>query len=62
MTGNRAFIAVAGLLFGLLFLVHVARIFFEGAGPLHDPFFVGATLIAFAATIWAVVLLTKRAN
>ena len=60
MTGGRAFIAVAALLFTLLVVIHVARIAYEGTGPLHDPFFVGATLVAFAAAIWAAWLLTRR--
>jgi hypothetical protein len=60
MTGSRAFIAVAGLLFTLLVVIHVARVVYEGTGPLHDPFFVGATIVAFVAAIWAVVLLARR--
>lgn len=64
MPGQRAFIAAAGLIFAAIFAVHVARIIFEGPGPLHDPSFIGATLVALAAAIWSIVLLLKnrRAN
>jgi hypothetical protein len=57
MKGQRAYIATAGLIFAAIFLIHVARIAFEGSGPLHDPFFVGATIVALAAAIWSVVLM-----
>jgi hypothetical protein len=59
MAGSRAFVAISGLIFALLFAVHVARVAFEGAGPLHDPFFVGVTLVALAAAIWSALLLLK---
>jgi hypothetical protein len=55
----RAFVAISGLIFALLFTIHVARIAFEGSGPLHDPFFVGVTLVALAAAIWSAFLLLK---
>jgi len=57
--GSRPFIATAGGIFGLIFIIHVARIAFEGTGALYDTFFIGATVVALAAAIWAVVLLRK---
>ncbi len=59
MRSQRIFIAVAGLLFAALFAVHVARIVFEGPTPLHDPFFVGITLIALGVAGWSAFLLVK---
>jgi hypothetical protein len=59
MRGQRAFIASAGVVFAALFVIHVARIVVEGAGPMHDPFFLGATLVALAAAIWAAALLLR---
>ena len=60
MQGQRAFTTVAGLLFASLFVVHVLRILSEGTGPLHNPFFVGITLIALGLAIWSAVLLFRR--
>ena len=60
MRGQRAYITTAGLIFAAIFVIHVARIAFEGWSPLHDPFFVCATIVALAAAIWSFVLL-KRA-
>jgi hypothetical protein len=57
--GQRAYIATAGTIFAAIFIIHVARIAFEGSGPLRDPFFVGATIVALAAAIWSVVLLRR---
>jgi hypothetical protein len=60
MQGQRAFTAVTGLIFASLFVIHVLRILFEGTGPLHDPFFVGITLVALGAAIWSAILLLRR--
>jgi hypothetical protein len=62
MRGQRAFIAAAGLVFAALAVIHMARIVFEGSGPLHDPFFVGATLIALAGALWAALLLLRASR
>ena len=59
MGGQKAYIAAAGLVFTALVVIHLARIAFEGSGPLHDPFFVGSTLIALAAALWAAILLVR---
>ncbi len=59
MQGQRAYIAIAGLIFAAIFLIHVARIAIEGSGPLRDPFFTGATIVALAAAIWSFVLLKR---
>jgi hypothetical protein len=58
--GQRAYVATAGLIFAAMFVVHVARIASEGSGPLRDPFFVGATIVALAAAVWSAVLLGRR--
>ena len=59
MRGQKAFIAAAGLIFAALVAIHVARIAFEGSGPVHNPFFAATTLIALAGAIWAAVLLLR---
>lgn len=62
MQGQRAFTAVAGLLFASLVVIHVARIVFEGTGPLRNPFFIGITLIALGLASWSAILLFRRSS
>lgn len=50
---------VAGLIFAAIFVIHGARIAFEGPGALHDPFFVSSTIVALGAAIWSFVLLKR---
>ena len=59
MTSARAFIAVAGLIFGLIIAAHVARVAVEGAGLLREPGFVVTSLIALGLAIWSVWLLRQ---
>ena len=59
MTGSRAFIAIAGLLFAAIFLAHIARLFAEGTGAMSDPIFVATSVISLAAATWSAILLLK---
>jgi hypothetical protein len=56
----RAFTAIAGILFGLLFVVHIARLVAEGAGPLHNPLFILVSIVSLVLSIWAFVLLFRQ--
>ncbi len=49
----KAYIIASGTVFGLLALVHVARLFFEGLHVATDPFFLMATLVAAGFSVWA---------
>lgn len=60
MTGPRAFIAVAGLIFALILAAHAARIAVEGAGLLREPDFVVTSLIALGLALWAAWLLRRK--
>jgi hypothetical protein len=53
----RAFTATAGLLFALLFLVHVLRLITEGLGPLHNPIFDLTSVASLIASVWSFYLL-----
>lgn len=55
----RAFTAIAGMLFGLLFLAHVWRIIDEGTGPVADPIFILTSTASLIASVWAFVLLIR---
>jgi heme/copper-type cytochrome/quinol oxidase subunit 1 len=56
----RAFTAIAGILFGLIFVVHIARLVAEGAGPLHNPLFILMSLVSLVLSIWSFVLLFRQ--
>lgn len=56
----RCFIIASGIIFALMFIAHVARIFAEGAGILHEPLIVVTSILSLGMAIWAVVLLTRR--
>ena len=61
----KAYVITTGLVFALLFLVHVARIFVEGMHVAQDPFFLTTTVIAFVLFLWAIrvfVVLTRKST
>jgi hypothetical protein len=60
MTGARCYIAATGVVFALIFLAHVARVFAEGARILGEPMFLITSVASLGLVIWAGVLLTRR--
>jgi hypothetical protein len=52
----RAYVITSGLLFGLVFLAHIARVVLEGQATLRDPFFVGSSLLALGMVAWCAVI------
>lgn len=53
----RPYVVITGLLFALLFAVHMARLVQEGVHVMSDPFFSLSTLLAALLAAWAVRLL-----
>jgi hypothetical protein len=49
----RAYVMTTGVLFGVIAVAHVWRVFEEGAGLAADPFFVLLTVAATALSLWA---------
>jgi hypothetical protein len=49
----KTYVVTTGAVFGLLVLVHVARIFAEGLVVAKDPFFALSTLTAGSLSFWA---------
>jgi len=56
----RAYIGITGLIFALMFAVHVARVWFEGTGVLREPIIIVTTVLSLGLAVWAVVLLSRR--
>jgi hypothetical protein len=59
----RAYVMTTGVLFGLIAVAHVWRLFEERAGLATDPFFVLLTVAAAALCLWAwrLIRLSTRA-
>jgi hypothetical protein len=56
----RAYVGITGIVFALMFIAHVARVFDEGTGILREPTIIATSVISLGLTIWAVVLLMRR--
>ena len=56
----RCYIGITGLVFALMFAVHVARIFAEGPGIMREPIIVVTSVLSLGLAIWASVLLFNR--
>lgn len=59
----RAYVMTTGVLFGLIAVAHVWRVFEEGTGLATDPFFLLLTVAAAALSLWAwrLIRLSTRA-
>ena len=55
----RAYVMTTGVVFALLTLAHIWRVFAERPNLATDPWFVLITLIAGALCLWAVRLLSR---
>jgi hypothetical protein len=56
----RCYVIATGIIFALLFLAHVARVFAEGTWILREPMIIVTSILSLGMAIWAVVLLTRR--
>jgi hypothetical protein len=48
----KAYVITTGIVFALLVVAHVLRMFVEGRGVV-DPFYIAVTVIAAALALWA---------
>ena len=55
----RAYIAVTGVIFGLITLAHLARVAMEGSSLAAEPWFILLTLAAAGMCAWAFTLLRR---
>jgi hypothetical protein len=58
----KAYVAITGLLFGLMTLAHAVRVFLEGAHLFRHPLFSAFTLAAAVLSLWAAWLLLRPAS
>ena len=55
----RTYVMTTGVIFGLLVVAHVWRMFAESASLATDPWYLLVTVIALLLSLWAVVLLRR---
>ena len=53
----RAYLATTGVMFALIAVAHVWRIFAESRALATEPWFMGLTVVAVAMSVWAFRLL-----
>ena len=49
----KAYLVTTCIIFALIVLAHILRVFAEGARLAKDPFFILLTLLAGALSVWA---------
>ena len=57
----KAYVVTTGILFGLLTLAHVLRIAYESRALASDPWYMLITTATAALSVWACLLLARRA-
>lgn len=59
----RTYVMTTGVLFGLVTMAHVWRVFVEGPGLATDPWYILLTIAAAALSLWAwrLIRLSTRA-
>ncbi len=55
----KAYFATTGIVFFLLAVAHVARVFVEGTHVLTEPIFVLTSIASIVIFIWAVVMFRR---
>ncbi len=49
----KAYLITTGIIFALITLAHILRVFAEGPRLAKDPFFILLTLLAASLSVWA---------
>jgi len=58
----KTYVVTTGILFGLLTLAHVLRIVYESRALASDPWYMLITTATAALSVWACLLLARRAR
>ena len=56
----RCYVMATGIVFALMFVAHIARVFAEGPDILREPMIIITSVLSLGPPIWAVLLLAKR--
>jgi len=58
----KAYLVTTSILFALIVVAHIAKVFAESTAVVKDPWFDGLTLLAIGMCGWALRLLTQKAK
>jgi hypothetical protein len=58
----KTYVVTTGLLFGLVTLAHVLRIVYESRALASDPWYLLITVATAALSVWACLLVARRAQ
>jgi uncharacterized membrane protein len=58
----KAYLVTTGVIFGLITVAHILRMFMEGSHLLTEPVFILLTVASAALSIWAVQLLRRSSG
>ena len=58
----KAYLSLTGIIFALITVAHVCRVFAEGPHLAKDPLFISLTLLAAFMSVWAGVLLRRTSR
>jgi hypothetical protein len=58
----KAYVLVTGVIFGLITLAHIARMFAEGSHLATDPVFILLTIASAVLCFWACYLLRRSSR
>jgi len=56
---TRGYIIATGMVFALIFVLHVVRIVVEGPWMIGQPIFIATTLLSLGVAIWAAWLIFR---
>ncbi len=56
----RTYVITTGIIFALLVVIHVWRVFAERSSLLTEPTYVGITLASATISLWALRLVTRQ--
>lgn len=55
----KAYVITTGVIFGLVTVAHIVRIFSEHSHLLTDPFYIALTVLSAGLSIWAWLVLRR---
>jgi len=55
----RCYVIATGIVFALMFVAHVARVFVEGSGILREPMIIVTSILSLGLAIWAFLLVRR---
>lgn len=58
----RIYVLITGLIYGIITVLHAWRVIQEGTGKLHDPWFLGFTILSVVMALWAWLILRARSK